>query len=62
MLVAAGAAAWPTGDQECEGRIGAIDAKPKKIRSQMIVASENRRKLSLFAQNEMSKVLTPENL
>ena len=35
MLVAAGAAAWPTGDQECNGQIGAIEANPKKIRNQI---------------------------
>ena len=39
MLVAAGAAAWPTGDHECKGQMGAMDAKPKKTSNQIIVAS-----------------------
>ena len=38
MLVAAGAAAWPTGDQECSGQSGAIEAKPIKIKNQMILS------------------------
>ena len=61
MLVAAGAAAWPTGDQECRGQIGAIEANPKKIRSQMIVASEPEN-LACSRRTRMSNVLRPENL
>src|SRR5437879_12871793 len=38
MLVAAGAAAWPTGDQEWSGQRGAIEANPREHESQMIVA------------------------
>ena len=39
MLVAAGAAAWPTGDQECKGHSGAIDAKPKKTNTQRYMST-----------------------
>jgi len=59
--VAAGAAAWPTGDQECRGQIGAIEANPKKISSQMIVASEPEN-LACSRRTRMSNVLRPENL
>ena len=39
MLVAAGAEAWPTGDQECKGHSGAMEANPKKIRKKITVWS-----------------------
>src|SRR5207249_129245 len=61
MLVAAGAAAWPTGDQECSGQRGAIEANPKKHRSQMIVASVPS-KWAFSARTGISKVLRPEAL
>ncbi len=55
ILVAAGAAACPTGDQECSGQIGAIEANPKKISSQMIVASEPEN-LACSRRTRISKV------
>src|SRR2546430_14359265 len=61
MLVAAGAAAWPTGDQECSGQRGAIEANPKKHKSQMIVASVPS-KWAFSARTGISKVLRPEEI
>jgi len=67
MLVAAGAAAWPTGDQECNGHNGAIEAKPKKIKIQIILSSVVPRtgifiSLACSRKTKMSKVLSPEYL
>ena len=67
MLVAAGAAAWPTGDQECSGHSGAIEAKPKKTSSQMILSSVVPKtgmfiNLACSRRTRMSKVLSPEYL
>ena len=59
MLVAAGAAACPTGDQECSGQMGAMEANPKKTRSQIMVANvpEN---WACSRSTRISKVLTGE--
>ncbi len=68
MLVAAGAAACPTGDQECSGQRGAIEAKPKKISTQMILSSVVPstgmfiRVLACSRSTRMSKVFRPEYL
>ena len=67
MLVAAGAAAWPTGDQECRGQSGAIEAKPKKIRIQMILSRVVPStgmfiRLACSRNWRMSKVFNPEYL
>ena len=67
MLVAAGAAAWPTGDQEWSGQSGAMEAKPKKMSSQIILSSVVPRtgmfiKLACSRRTRMSKVFSPEYL
>ena len=61
MLVAAGAAACPTGDHEWSGQSGAMEANPKKHSSQMTTASVPS-KCAFSASTGMSKVCTPENL
>jgi hypothetical protein len=67
ILVAAGAAACPTGDQECNGHKGAIDAKPKKIKTQMILSKVVPStgifiSLACSRSTRMSKVLRPAYL
>ena len=67
MLVAAGAAAWPTGDHECNGQIGAIDANPKNTRIQIILSSVVPStgifmRLACSRSTKISKVFSPENL
>src|SRR5688572_26476509 len=61
ILVAAGAAAWPTGDHECNGQIGAMEAKPKKISNQITVAigPEN---LACSRRTRILKVFRPEKI
>src|SRR2546426_11867764 len=61
MLVAAGAAAWPTGDHEGSGQRGAIEANPEKHRSQMIGASCPS-EWAFAASTGISNVLRPEAL
>src|SRR3989338_4097554 len=59
MLTAAGAAAWPTGDQECMGHNGAIDANPKKSRIQIALRIHGENCCSCPCSSIKLKVCSP---